>query len=424
MKILVVGGGAREHAIVWKLSAEPPVSEVICAPGNPGIAKLASCVPVDPGDPDALLAVAKRECVDLTIIGPELSLARGARDLFAAQDKLLFGPTRDVARLEWSKAFAKQFMSRHSIPTARYRICNSADQGLKTIADGELGFPVVIKADGLAGGKGVTVAEDRASAERAVQRAMLDRQFGDAGTTVVVEEHLEGEEVSFLAVCDGNTALPLPSAQDHKRAFDGDQGPNTGGMGAFAPSPMFTLDVHGRVMREIVEPVLDGFRAEGYEYRGILYVGLMLTSEGPRVVEFNVRFGDPEAQVVLPLIKSDLSVLAVDAASGRLRAQSCIVGTEPHVGVVLASGGYPGGYETGKQIDGLDDAEAIPGVLVLHAGTAMRDGKVITNGGRVLTVVGRGSSFKEAIERTYRAVEAIEFEGKHVRTDIGKKALR
>ena len=424
MKVLVVGGGAREHAVAWKLAGERGVSEIICAPGNPGIARLALCVPLDPGDPDALLALATREAVNLTVVGPELPLARGARDLFAAQGQLLFGPTRQVARLEWSKAFAKQFMARHRVPTARCRICDSPNEALETLARGELGFPVVIKADGLAAGKGVTVARDRVSAERAARDAMVDRRFGDAGARLVMEEYLEGEEVSFLAICDGRTALPLPSAQDHKRAFDGDQGPNTGGMGAFAPSPVFTPDVHGRVMREIVEPVLEGFRAEGHEYRGLLYVGLMLTSDGPRVVEFNVRLGDPEAQVVLPLIESDLSALVAAAASGSLGGQSCVAGVEPHIGVVLASGGYPGTYQTGKRIEGLDEAEAVPGVLVFHAGTARRDGEIVTDGGRVLTVVGRGVSFAEAIDRAYQAAACIRFEGKHARTDIGNKALR
>ena len=424
MKVLVVGGGAREHAMAWKLAGERVVSEIICAPGNPGIAKVARCLPIDSGDPDALLALAQREAVNLTVVGPELPLARGARDLFAAHDQLLFGPTREAARLEWSKAFAKQFMARHCVPTARCRICDSPGEALEPLASGELGFPVVIKADGLAAGKGVTVAPDRLSAELAVRDAMVDRQFGDAGARLVIEEHLEGEEVSFLAICDGRTALPLPSAQDHKRAFDDDRGPNTGGMGAFAPSPLFTSDVHGRVMREIVEPVLAGLRAEGHEYRGLLYVGLMLTSDGPRVIEFNVRLGDPEAQVVLPMVESDLSPLVAAAASGSLDGQLCFVGAEPHVGVVLASGGYPGKYETGQPICGLDEAEAVPGVLVFHAGTKQRNGQIVTDGGRVLTVVGRGVSFVQAIERAYQAAACIEFEGKHARTDIGRKALR
>ena len=424
MKVLVVGGGAREHAMAWKLAGERAVSEIICAPGNPGIAKAARCLPIDSGDPDALLALAQREAVNLTVVGPELPLARGARDLFAAHDQLLFGPTREAARLEWSKAFAKQFMARHRIPTARCRICDSPGEALELLARGELGFPVVIKADGLAAGKGVTVAPDRLSAELAVRDAMVDRRFGDAGARLVIEEHLEGEEVSFLAICDGRTALPLPSAQDHKRAFDDDRGPNTGGMGAFAPSPLFTPDVHGRVMREIVAPVLAGLRAEGHEYRGLLYVGLMLTSDGPRVIEFNVRLGDPEAQVVLPMVESDLSPLVAAAASGSLDGQSCFVGAEPHVGVVLASGGYPGKYEAGQPICGLDEAEAVPGVLVFHAGTKQRNGQIVTDGGRVLTVVGRGVSFVQAIERAYQAAACIEFEGKHARTDIGKKALR
>ena len=423
MKILVVGSGAREHAVAWKLAGERAVSEIICAPGNAGIARIARCLPTDPGDPDALLALAEREAVDLTVVGPELPLARGARDLFAAHDQPLFGPTRAAAQLESSKAFAKQFMARHRVPTARSHICESAGEALETLARGEFGFPVVLKADGLAAGKGVTIAQDCVSAEQAVRDAMVDRRFGDAGARLVIEEHLEGEEVSFFAICDGRTAVTLPSAQDHKRAFDQDRGPNTGGMGAFAPSPLLTADLHSRVMREIVEPVLVGLREEGHEYRGLLYVGLMLTADGPRVVEFNVRLGDPEAQVVLPMLAGDLLPLIASAASGNLDSRTCDVGAEPHVGVVLAAGGYPGTYEKGKPIDGLDEAEAVPGTLVFHAGTRRRNGRVVTDGGRVLTVVGRGDSFAQAIERAYQATACIKFDGKHARTDIGKKAL-
>ena len=423
MKVLVVGSGAREHAVAWKLAGERAVSEIICAPGNAGIARIARCLPTDPGDPDALLALAEREAVDLTVVGPELPLARGARDLFAAHDQPLFGPTRAAARLESSKAFAKQFMARHRVPTARAHICESAGEALETLARGEFGFPVVLKADGLAAGKGVTIAQDRVSAEQAVRDAMVDRRFGDAGARLVIEEHLEGEEVSFFAICDGRTAVTLPSAQDHKRAFDQDRGPNTGGMGAFAPSPLLTAGLHSRVMREIVEPVLVGLREEGHEYRGLLYVGLMLTADGPRVVEFNVRLGDPEAQVVLPMLAGDLLPLIASAASGHLDSRTCDVGAEPHVGVVLAAGGYPGTYEKGKPIDGLDEAEAVPGTLVFHAGTRRRNGHVVTDGGRVLTVVGRGDSFAQAIERAYQAAACIKFDGKHARTDIGKKAL-
>ena len=288
----------------------------------------------------------------------------------------------------------------------------------------EFGLPVVIKADGLAAGKGVVVANELPAAEQAVQRAMRDRRFGDAGATVVIEEHLSGEEASFFALCDGRRALPFPSAQDHKRAFDGDQGPNTGGMGAFAPSPLITPEVERQILARIVEPVLSGLRAEGQEYRGFLYVGLMLTSDGPQVIEFNVRLGDPEAQVVLPMLQTNLLPLLGAAASGRLDATpSAGFGTDPHVGVVVASGGYPGSYEVGRPISGLAAAEQQAGVLLFHAGTANRDGRVVTSGGRVLTVVARGTSYREAISRAYAAVDVISFEGGRVRRDIGRKAI-
>ncbi len=297
MKVLVVGSGAREHALTWKLGRESSVHEVICAPGNAGTGSPASARSLDVSDPTAVLAYAESEAVDLTVVGPELPLARGVRDLFEARGRRLFGPSRFAARLESSKAFAKDFMARHEVPTARFRVCRSPAEALAAVAGAEFGFPVVVKADGLAGGKGVTVAPDRAEAERAVREAMLDERFGEAGRCVVVEEHLTGVEASFFAICDGSRAIGLPVAQDHKRARDGDRGPNTGGMGAFAPSPLMTPALDRRIRREIVEPVLVGMRRAGHPFRGFLYVGLMLTAEGPKVVEFNVRLGDPEAQV-------------------------------------------------------------------------------------------------------------------------------
>jgi phosphoribosylamine---glycine ligase len=422
MNVLVVGSGAREHALVWKLAGERAVSEVVCAPGNAGIRALARCLPVDPGDPAALVALAERARIDLTIVGPELPLARGVADRFAAAGLTLFGPRREPARLESSKVYAKEFMRRHGVPTARSHICETPAAAVEAI-ETSFDFPLVVKADGLAAGKGVTVAADRASAEAAVRAAMVERTFGDAGARLVIEEHLQGQEVSLFAVCDGETALPLPAAQDHKRAFDEDRGPNTGGMGAFAPSRILTSDLQDRVMCEIVEPVLHGLRAEGHEFRGFLYVGLMLTGDGPKVVEFNVRLGDPEAQVVLPMIESDLAPLLLRAAADRLGREACVVREQPHVGVVLASAGYPGDYVTGHPIEGLPDAARMPDVLIFHAGTTWRDGQVVTAGGRVLTVVGRGATFDQAIERAYAAERVIRFEGKQARRDIGRKAL-
>lgn len=422
MKILVVGGGAREHALVWRLGQEPGVTSVICAPGNAGTGPDANR-PLDVSDPAAILALAERESVDLTVVGPELPLVLGVRDLFAAGGRLLFGPSRVAAQLESSKAFAKDFMAHHGVPTARFRVCDTASDALEAVSGPEFGFPVVVKADGLAAGKGVTVAPDRATAERAVRDAMVDGRFGSAGRRVVIEECLVGPEVSFFAVCDGRQALALPTAQDHKRAFDGDHGPNTGGMGAFAPSALVTPDIDALIKREIVEPVLEGFAAQGDPYHGFLYVGLMLTSDGPRVIEFNVRLGDPEAQVVLPMIGGELAPVFEAAARGALGADSLAQTSDSHVGVVLASGGYPGDYETGAPIDGLDTAAALDDVLVFHAGTAARDGDVVTTGGRVLTVVGRGADVRQAIDRAYAAEACITFAGKQVRTDIGRKAL-
>ena len=423
MKLLVVGSGAREHALVWKLARERHVDAVVCAPGNAGITPAARCVPVEVGDPDAILTLAQDEAVDFTVIGPELPLARGVADTFAAAEQPLFGPSRMAARLESSKAFAKDFMARHGIPTARFRVCASESEALAAVAGDTFGFPVVVKADGLAAGKGVTVAPDRATAGAAVRAAMVDRRFGEAGAQVVIEECLLGQEASYFALCDGRRGIGLPSAQDHKRINDGDEGPNTGGMGAFAPSPLWTEAIQARVTREVVEPVLEGLRAEGHEYRGVLYVGLMLTTDGPKVVEFNVRFGDPEAQVVLPMIESDLAPVLLAAAAGDLGEVSWRVTSDPHVGVVLASGGYPGKYDSGFPIEGLDAAKAEPGVVVFHAGSARRDGVIVTSGGRVLTVVGRGATYADAIERAYRAVEHISFPGRHMRTDIGQKAI-
>jgi phosphoribosylamine--glycine ligase len=423
MRVLVLGSGAREHALVARLSAERDVGELIAAPGNPGIARLARTVPIDIVDIDAVSLLADREQIDLTIVGPELPLSLGIGDRFAAERRLLFGPTAAAARLESSKAFAKAFMARHGVPTARFRTCTSLDEALEAVRSDEFGAPVVLKADGLAAGKGVVIAADRAAAERAVREAMQERKFGAAGDQLVIEEWLQGPEVSFFCISDGTRALPIGTAQDHKRIFDDDRGPNTGGMGAFAPSPLVDAPLSARVMHEIVEPVIAGMAAEGNPFRGFLYAGLMLTATGPKVIEFNVRFGDPEAQVVLPLIDEPLLPLLVGAATGHLWQRDVALGGERLVGVVLASRGYPESSAPGQPIHGLDAAEAMRGVAVYHAGTARRDGGVVTAGGRVLTVVGRGASYDEAIARAYAAVDAISFDGMQYRRDIGRKAL-
>jgi phosphoribosylamine--glycine ligase len=423
MRILVVGSGAREHALAWKLAGERGVRDVICVPGNPGIAAHARCVPADVANPRALLDVAAREAVDLTVVGPELPLSVGVADLFVAERRAIVGPTKAAAALEWSKAFAKAFMERHRVPTARFSVCDSAAAAHEAIASGDFGYPVVLKADGLAAGKGVVIAEDRAMADETIRAAMVDRRFGAAGERLVIEEFLAGEEASYFVLADGTACVPLSSAQDHKRIFDEDRGPNTGGMGAFSPSPRMTPAVERRVLDEIVRPVLEGMAREGHPFRGFLYVGLMLTAGGPRVVEFNVRFGDPEAQVMMPRLDEDLSWLLGSAAAGALPSRPARFRDEPHVGVVLATAGYPDAARTGQVITGIDKASNVPGALVFHAATSLREGQLVTSGGRVLTVVGRGAGYREAIDVAYTAASHIRFDGMQLRTDIGRKAL-
>jgi phosphoribosylamine---glycine ligase len=421
MRVLVLGSGGREHALVARLGADPGVS-VVCAPGNPGIAQIAPIRPTDLTDPAAVLDLARREAADLTVVGPELPLSLGVADCFEAAGLLLLGPTAAAARLESSKAFAKAFMARHGVPTARFHTSESAGDALAVVRGGRFGFPVVLKADGLAAGKGVVIAQNQAEAEAAIADAMTEGRFGAAGERLVIEECLTGPEVSFFVLSDGTRAMPIGTAQDHKRIFDDDRGPNTGGMGAFAPSPLADEALHARVMREIVVPVIDGMSAEGHPFRGFLYVGLMLTSDGPRVIEFNVRLGDPEAQVILPRIAEPLTPLLAAAARGALDRTACVMTGDVMVGVVLASRGYPESSETGQPISGIAEAER-RGASVLHAGTANREGQVVTAGGRVLTVVARGAAFAEAIDRAYAGVDAIFFSGMQYRTDIGRKAL-
>ena len=428
MKVLVLGGGGREHALAWKLSRESAVSEVITAPGNPGTAAVGRNISVDLSSPEAMLALADREQIDLTVVGPEAPLERGVAELFRAAGRLIVGPSSYGAALECSKAHAKAFMARHQIPTARFAVCEDVDVALKAVSGDEFGFPVVVKADGLAAGKGVTIANDRAEAEAAVRAAMVERQFGAAGSRLVIEECLSGPEVSAFYLCDGTDAFPLGTAQDHKRIFDEDKGPNTGGMGAFAPSPLATAALMQEVSERIVRPVLEGHMADGDPYFGFLYVSLMLTKDGPKVIEFNVRFGDPEAQAVLPLLGDGFAPLLKAASIGRLAefgptAQT--QGSDVTVGVVLASRGYPASSESGRIIEGLDRAAAIPNVTVFHAGTKLDDrGRVVTAGGRVLTVVGRGKTYEDAMATAYRGVAEIKFDGMQYRRDIGRKALQ
>jgi phosphoribosylamine--glycine ligase len=423
MKILVVGGGAREHAFAWTLARDPGVSAIVAAPGNPGIARLATCLPADLSDPADLLAIAEREAVDLTVVGPEVPLSHGVVDAFAARGAPIVGPSRQAAALEWSKVFAKRFMARHRVPTARSIVCETPHDALAAVDRGELGFPLVIKADGLAAGKGVVIADDAPAAAAAVRAMMVERCFGSAGDRVVLEAFLVGAEASYFVLTDGAELVALSSAQDHKRVFDDDRGPNTGGMGAFAPSPLMTPALEARVLADIVRPVLAGMAHEGHPYRGFLYVGLMLTADGPQVVEFNVRFGDPEAQVVLPMLADDLSPLLLAAASGKLGGCTARFRPEPHVGVVLAAGGYPEAPRGGMPIHGLDEAAATDDALVFHAGTRRDGDAIVVSGGRVLTVVGRAGTYQGAIDAAYAAAAKIRFDGLHMRRDIGLKAV-
>jgi phosphoribosylamine--glycine ligase len=423
MRVLVIGAGAREHALCWKLRQEAGVDALFCAPGNAGIARDVPCLPLDPNRPADVVALAAREAIDLTVVGPEAPLTAGVVDAMTAAGHRACGPTRAAAALESSKAFAKRLMDAHDVPTARHVTCESPAEALDVLRQGRFGLPVVIKADGLAAGKGVVVAEDVAAAEAAVREMMVERRFGDAGAQVVVEEFLRGREASFFVVTDGVNARVLPSAEDHKRAFDDDKGPNTGGMGAFSPSPIVTSEMAGRILESIVFPTLRGLAAEGTPYRGFLYCGLMITDGGPKVIEFNARMGDPETQVVLPGLAEDLLPHLWNAAGGRIEPGTFRTRGDRHVGVVLASGGYPDTFVKGKVIGGLDAAAALPDTLVFHAGSAVRGGEIVTSGGRVLTVVGRGTGFAQARERAYAAVAAIGFDGMHYRRDIGVRAV-
>lgn len=407
--------------MAWRLAQDPGVSEVLCLPGNPGMAALGRCIPGNVTDIHAIRALVEAEKVDLTVVGPEAALDAGLADLLRPLGHPVVGPVKRAAALETSKAFAKQVMAEAGIPTARFVACHTLESALAAVAGETFGFPVVVKADGLAGGKGVVIAATRAEAEAAVRAAMVDRQFGDAGTTLVIEECLTGPEVSFFALADGRRAIALGSAQDHKRAYDDDQGPNTGGMGAFAPSPLMTPALEAEVMRTIVQPVIDALPWDG-GYRGFLYVSLMLTPAGPKVIEFNVRFGDPETQVVWPLLVGNVTEVLLAAARGDLGAHHVAMASGACVGVVLAAQGYPAAPVTGHAISGAA-GDFGPDVTVIHAGTAVKDGQLVTAGGRVLTVVGRGESHADAMHKAYEAVRRISFDGMHYRSDIGKRAI-
>ncbi len=421
MRILVVGSGGREHALVWKIAQSKLVDKIFCAPGNAGISQLAECIDLKADDIFGLLEFARKEKIDLTVVGPEVALSLGIVDEFEKAGLKIFGPNKKAANLEASKIFSKELMAKYKVPTANFKIFDSADDAKKYIE--QIGAPCVVKADGLAAGKGVVVAKNVDEAKNAVTSMMQDKVFGDAGKKIIVEECLTGQEASILVITDSREVVVLASAQDHKRVFDNDQGPNTGGMGAYSPAPIVTADILKEIMQKIVYRSIDGLVKEGIDYRGVLYAGIMLTKEGPKTLEFNARFGDPETEAILPRLKSDLVEVMLATTEGKLsRVRSLEWDNRACVCVVCASAGYPGNYAKDKEISGLDQAAKLEDVVVFHAGTKKAGNKILTSGGRVLGVTGLGATIKEAINKTYAAVDKINFEGMHYRRDIGKKA--
>jgi phosphoribosylamine--glycine ligase len=426
MKILVIGSGGREHALVWKIAQSKVVEKIFCAPGNGGIAEIAECVNIKVEDITGLLDFAKIENIDLTVVGPEVPLALGIVDEFANHNLKIFGPCKKAAQLEASKVFAKEFMAKYNIPTASFKVFDdyiSACGHLDTIQ-----APCVVKADGLAAGKGVVVAKTISEAKDAVRLFMQEKTLGEAGTKIIIEECLEGEEASILVFTDSKEVIPLASSQDHKRIFDADKGANTGGMGAYSPAPVVTDELLKDVLNKIVFRVVDGLAEEGIIYKGVLYAGIMITKDGPRALEFNVRFGDPETQAILPRLEDDIVEVMMNIISEKLSRISRTGGLSWNnrscVCVVCAAGGYPGEYEKGKEISGLDKVSQLKDIVVFHAGTKKVDDKVFTNGGRVLGICGLGNTIKDAIELAYRGVKEISFDGMQFRKDIGQKALK
>ena len=423
MRVLVVGGGGREHALVHSFAQSPLAERIFCAPGNAGTAAEADNIPIAADDLPALLDFASRENVDLTVVGPEVPLVIGLTDLFEEHGLAVFGPNREAAQLEGSKVFAKEVMADGGVATGAYRRHTALTTALADV-EGREDYPLVVKADGLAAGKGVLICRDRDEAREAIAACFVAREFGEAGDVLITEEYLTGSEVSLLVLCDGESAVPLAPAQDYKRIFAGDQGPNTGGMGSYCPVPGFEQKAVDAAMDQVVEPVVAALRRRGVNYRGVLYAGLIIGEAGIKVLEFNCRFGDPETQAVLPRLDSDLLELCAAAAEGGLSGAKALWKPQDCVTVVLASAGYPATSHKGDVISGLDEAAALDGVTVYHAGTALRDGRVVTAGGRVLAVSALGDGFAAARERAYRAVDKITFDGRQVRPDIAERAVK
>lgn len=420
MKVLVVGGGGREHALVWKLSQNPRISSILCAPGNAGIASLAECVPVSADDIDGICALAQIRGVDLVVVAPDDPLAAGLVDALEALGIRAFGPKKNAAILEASKSFSKDLMQKNGIPTARYVCCDSAQDARRALA--EFALPVVIKADGLALGKGVYICQSVQDCEHAIQEIMEENRFGISGNRVVIEEFLRGPELSLLAFCDGETVRPMISAQDHKRIFDNDLGPNTGGMGAFSPSNNMTPALFDQLMEDVVQPTVKAMNDENRPFQGVLYFGIILCQDGPKVLEYNARFGDPETQAVLPLMQSDLLEAMEACIDGKLDSYDLRFSSQAACCVILASAGYPGDYEKGRLIQGLGDLDARDDILVFHSGTALdQNGDFVTNGGRVLGITGLGDTLADATAKAYEGVSKIHFEGMQYRCDIGEK---
>jgi phosphoribosylamine--glycine ligase len=421
-KILVIGQGGREHALVWKLAQSAEVEKIYAAPGNPGMAGLAECEDIEIDDLSEILYFAWSKQIDLTVVGPEVPLMAGIVELFHDHDLQIFGPTSAAAQLEGSKVFAKNLLRKYNIPTAAYEAFDSLEPALE-YARGFIrkGRRVVLKADGLAAGKGVIITSTEAEAEAALIGMMQEHQFGAAGDKVVIEEFLEGEEVSFFAISDGQNYIPLIAAQDHKQVYDNDQGPNTGGMGAYVNPPVFTEELCQEVVNKIIEPVIAAMQAEGCPYQGVLYAGLMITADGPKVLEFNCRFGDPETQAIMPMLAGDLLPLLEASAQGNIKDMEIELKPGNCVCLVLASGGYPESYQKGFPIEGLEEVDQ--DTLVFHAGTAQKYGRIVTNGGRVLNVVSSGATIREAVEKVYKEAGKIRFDHMHYRRDIGRKAL-